>query len=59
MRDLWVSIFGQYTPIIDEITGEIVGGVAGLDFTYIFGAIAFLICLYSFLKYVWVLLKNV
>ena len=50
MRDIWVAIFGTYAPLTDSMTGEVLPGLAGVDWPYIFGAIAFLIALYSFFK---------
>lgn len=66
MKQLIQSIFGTYTPVtyerfataIDSTTGTqtsvlekvIPDGLAGCDWTYILGVVAFLIVLYSVLR---------
>lgn len=58
MRDIIVSILGEYTPSLSP-DGEVLGGLYSLDLTWIVGAICFVICLYSVLRLLGVLLKNV
>lgn len=42
MREVITSLLGEYKPLVDE-NENIVGGLAGLDFTWIVGAILFIV----------------
>ena len=52
------SIFGEYTPLIDPVTGSVVYGVAGVDWPWIAGVALFGICLISFFKILGVVMKH-
>ena len=58
MRDLIVSLFGTYTPLVDPVTGNAVLGVAGCDWEWIAGVFLFGIVLFGFLRMLGVLLKH-
>lgn len=58
MRDIIISILGEYTPNVSTTTGKVLGGIESLDFTWIVGAILFLICVWSVFKILGVLLKR-
>lgn len=58
MRDLIVTIFGQYTPVVDPVTGAVVGGFAGVDWPYLAGVLLFALVLYSFFRLLGVVLKR-
>lgn len=55
MSDLIVKILGEYQPLVGN-TGPL-PSVAGLDWPWIIGAAAFLICLFSCFRLLGVLLK--
>lgn len=42
MREVIISLLGEYTPLLDE-NDNIIGGLAGLDYTWIVGAILFIV----------------
>lgn len=44
MRELVVSILGEYQQLTDS-QGNIIGGLAGVDYEYIFGGVIFVLCL--------------
>lgn len=44
MKELLVSILGEYQYKYDD-AGNLIGGLAGLDYAYIFGGIVFVLCL--------------
>jgi len=64
MKELIISIFGEYEPItyqlttvggsaddLYEVTNDVIpNGLAGCDWTYILGVVAFLIVLYCILR---------
>ena len=64
MKDLIISIFGEYEPItyqltslagsaddVYEVTNDVIpNGFAGCDWTFILGVVAFLIVLYCILR---------
>lgn len=66
MRDLIVTIFGEYTPVTTDVfndVGELVGstvasGAAGVDWTYIGGVVLFAIVLWSFFRLLGVVLRH-
>lgn len=51
MRDLIVSIFGSYIPLVDA-SGSPVPGLAGVDWEYVAGIAVFCITLYCVLRIV-------
>lgn len=57
MRDLIISIFGMYTPVTD-FEGNIVLGVAGVDWPFLSGVLLFAICLWSFFHLLGSILKK-
>lgn len=57
MKDVIVSLFGEY-QLTYTPEGALVGGLAGLDYAYIFGVLAFLIVLYSFFRLLGVLFQK-
>jgi len=69
MKDVVVMVLGEYTPRTQTVTQylsdgssdsytEIVPGVAGMDWEWISGAVLFGLVLFSFFKFVGVLLRN-
>lgn len=62
MRDLIISIFGEYSPVTYEVFEYdpegtlrklcdcIPDGFAGVDWTYVLGVVAFLVVLYSIMR---------
>ena len=69
MRDVVVMVLGEYSPRTQTVTQyisdgssetytEIVPGVAGMDWAWLSGAALFGLVLFSFFKFVGVLLKN-
>lgn len=69
MKDVVVMVLGEYSPRTQTVTQylsdgssdsytEIVPGVAGMDWEWISGAVMFGIVLFSFFKFVGVLLRN-
>ena len=69
MKDVVVMVLGEYSPRTQTVTQylsdgssdsytEIVPGVAGMDWEWISGAALFAIVLFSFFKFVGVLLRN-
>lgn len=57
MRDLIVNLLGEYSPTLSP-DGELVGGLYSLDFTWIVGAVCFVILLLGFVSLVRILLKG-
>ncbi len=49
MRDLIISILGEYQPNLSP-DGEVLGGLYSLDFTWLVGAVVFVIFVYSVLR---------
>lgn len=43
MRDLVISLFGPYTPVM--VDGHIIGGLASLDYVWLASVLIFCICL--------------
>lgn len=68
MKDLIVSIFGSYEPILTtetHIVGDtletvevVASGMAGVDWAWLAGVVLFAIVLYSFFRLVGVLLRG-
>lgn len=56
MSALIVKILGEYQPLVSN--GGPLPSVAGLDWPWIIGAVAFLICLFSCFRLLGVLLKH-
>lgn len=57
MRQLFNDLFGIYSPV-RQTNGEIVSGLAGVDWVWIFGVITFIIVLSSVLKLIAILLRG-
>ncbi|MEA5040029.1 MAG: hypothetical protein VB086_09350 [Clostridiaceae bacterium] len=57
MRDLFIALMGTYTPVLDA-AGNNVYGVAGVDWPWVFGALAFLVVLWSFFALLGAALKR-
>lgn len=57
MRDVIINLFGEYQPIIDETTGAIASGMAGVDWAYVLGVLGFFIVLYSAFRLLGVFFK--
>lgn len=57
MNGIMEELFGTYTPIIDPLTGSVVGGWSGLDIPYIASVCLFAIVLYCFFRLLGSLLK--
>lgn len=49
MKELIIELLGNYTPITNN-NGEIIGGLAGIDYPYVIGCLCFVICLFFVLK---------
>ncbi|MCI9263995.1 MAG: hypothetical protein HFF06_05420 [Oscillospiraceae bacterium] len=68
MKDLIVSIFGSYEPVMTtevHLVGDtleelqvVASGMAGVDWAWLAGAVLFAIVLYSFFRLVGVLLRG-
>lgn len=56
MREVIVELLGEYTPNLLP-DGSAIGGLYSIDFTWIVGAIAFLMLLMGFLWLLRILLK--
>lgn len=56
MRDLMISLFGQYTPVTfiePETSAEVVAqGAAGIDWPWVLGVLIFALALYSLFRIV-------
>lgn len=59
MIDLFISIFGEYEPLTDSVTGEVLDGLASINFTYIGSVIVFLMFLAFTLQVFKIFLKGV
>lgn len=57
MRDLIVNLLGEYSPTLSP-DGELVGGLYSLDFTWIVGAVCFMVLLLGFVSLLRILLKG-
>lgn len=57
MRDLIVNLLGEYSPTLSP-DGELVGGLYSLDFTWIVGAVCFVVLLLGFVSLLRILLKG-
>lgn len=57
MRDLIVSLLGEYTPSLLP-DGTPIGGVYSIDFTWIVGAVCFVVLLLGFVSLIRILLKG-
>lgn len=49
MRDLIIAILGEYQPVLSP-EGKVLGGLYSLDFTWLVGAVTFVIFVYSVLR---------
>ena len=65
MRAIIESILGVYTAVETEIYidatttySRVADGIAGVDWPWVIGAVAFLLCLYSFFRLLGVLLRG-
>lgn len=62
MKDLIVSLFGSYEPVMTSVAGDsvqvVASGMAGVDWEWIAGVVLFAIVLYSFFRLVGVLLRG-
>lgn len=58
MRDLITNLLGEYSPTMGE-GGEFIGGLASLDFTWLVGAVCFIIMLWGVFSLIRVLLKSI
>lgn len=57
MRDLIVNLLGEYSPTLSP-DGDLVGGLYSLDFTWIVGAVCFVVLLLGFVSLLRILLKG-
>ena len=56
MKELVIALFGNYEL---QYNGDnLVGGIAGLDYEWLFGAFLFVITLYSLYKMIGVIFKR-
>lgn len=65
MKDLIITLFGSYEPVMTTVADEALGsvqtvaaGMAGVDWEWMAGVALFGIVLYSFLRLVGVLLRG-
>ena len=58
MRDLIVEIIGEYKPSLTE-DGQMLGGLASIDFTWLVGATCFVIMLIGTLAILRTILKGI
>ena len=65
MKDIVVQMFGTYTPVQTQTTladgtviSEVAQGMAGVDWPWVIGALAFLLCLYSFFRILGMIFKR-
>lgn len=65
MKDLILSLFGDYVPVINStvaadgtVIEEVVSGMAGVDWPWVMGVLLFAIVLYSFFRLVGVILRG-
>lgn len=61
MRDLIITLFGEYSPVTYEVSEgvqAVASGAAGIDWTWIAGVLLFAIVLWSFFRLVGVLLSH-
>lgn len=57
MKQLLTNLFGIYTPVTDQ-SGNVVSGMAGVDWPYVLGVCIFIVFLYCCLRIVGGLLTN-
>lgn len=50
IKDLVSDVLGTYTPV--TVDGVLVGGVAGIDWPYIFSGLLFVLLIYSLVRIV-------
>lgn len=73
MKDIILDLFGAYTPVMTEqaviVTGAdgtsaveyidvVASGFAGVDWPWVIGAVAFLLCLYCFFRILGMIFKG-
>lgn len=73
MKDLILTLFGSYDPVMTQqavvVTAEdgsaaieyidvVAAGFAGVDWPWLLGGIAFLLCLYSFFRIIGMIFKG-
>ena len=58
MRDLILTIFGTYTPVLDPVSGSVAVGLAGVDWPYVSGVLLFALVLYGLLRFLGVMFKR-
>jgi len=73
MKDIIIDLFGSYTPVMTqqavavidpelgtyiEYVDVVASGVAGVDWPWVIGAIAFLLCLYCFFRILGMIFKG-
>lgn len=58
MLDLMSTIFGVYTPIVDD-SGVALSGMAGVNWEYVGGVVLFAVVLVSFFRIVGGVLKKI
>lgn len=60
MKDLVLSLFGLYEPVLKVVDGVSVplDGLAGVDWPWLMGAVLFAIVLYSFFRLVGVFFRG-
>lgn len=57
MKTLLQNLFGVYTPLTNS-NGDIIEGLAGIDYEYILGVLLFAIMLFCVLKILGGFIKN-
>lgn len=58
MRDLIIELLGEYTPTLTD-DGQMLGGLASLDFTWLCGAACFVIMLIGVLGILRTMMKGI
>lgn len=54
MKNLLIPLLGEY-ELQYTVDGKLVGGLAGLDYAWLFGALIFVVIIYSLFRLVGVL----
>lgn len=57
MKDIIIDLLGEYTPTLGP-NDEVLGGLYSIDFTWIVGAVAFIVLLLGMLSLLRILLKG-
>lgn len=67
MRDLIISIFGEYQPVMTDVYNAVTesydsvvaSGLAGVDWVYVLGVVGFFLVLYCVLRIIGAVISRV